>query len=373
MFDKLRIGKKFILSFGVMILLMAALTIVTLYSYSSVTHTTDDIVDGIAASKRANDIIDSASLMRRHFFLYLINRDPKAEHDFETELKKTIGVTNEIIEKTTFEENRKHAQAIVAVLEKTGKAENEFRKMDVQLEDAKNAYYSMADKVFEALEKIYNVVQKKITESEKKESGNTLVEENKVVLAESLLRSLILLEERRIARLKFIYAYNDDERRLATKNIHAVNQKFNSYTDQIKPNLPDGEASQSFQEVIPMFQKLDELGMNHSKVVQDQRKKQDEIIKSLEETIDVCQGMLKITAEDSQKSVDTQKNVVAFSRKLASVTAVAAVVIALLLGFALTRSVAGGISGIVNLFKRITKEGDTEVVINDKYLKRSDE
>ncbi|MDR1385364.1 MAG: methyl-accepting chemotaxis protein [Planctomycetaceae bacterium] len=374
MLNRLKIGKKFIVSFGVMIFLMAILTVVAIYSYASITQTTNDVVNGIAASKRANDIIDSANMMRRHFLVYLVNHDPKTEESFKEELKKTLDITNDIIEKTTFEENRKHAKAVLSVLKKTGNAENEFRAMDAQLEDAKNAYYSMADNVADLIEKTYAIVQNKIVASEKKENDKaTTVEEDKVFLAESLLRTLILLEGQRIARLKFLYAYDDDARQAAMKSMNAVNEKFHFYVDQIQTSLPEGEARQYFEQALPVFQKLNELGTNHSNVVHSQADKQRELMEYFKETIDVSQGMLHVTAADSQKDLNVQKSVIAFSRELVCVTAIAAVVIALLLGFTLTRSVAGGISGIVNLFKRITKEGDTDVLIDDKYLKRSDE
>ena len=172
-------------------------------------------------------------------------------------MKKTLEITNEIIDKTTFEENRKHAKAIISVLQKTDNAENEFLAMYTQLENAKKAYYGMTDKVSNLLEKTYEIVQKKLVASEKKEDGKpAMVEEDKVFLVESILRTLALLEEWRMASWKFFYAYNDDERRLAIKNMSAMSQKFHSYVDQIQSNLPDGEAKQYFEQAIPIFHKL---------------------------------------------------------------------------------------------------------------------
>ncbi|MDR1382689.1 MAG: methyl-accepting chemotaxis protein [Planctomycetaceae bacterium] len=374
MFNKLRIGAKFIFSFGIITALMITLAIVALYSFSSVTQTTKEVVSGIDVSNRANTVIDTANEMRRAFLLYLGTRDSKLSATFDGELKKVIETTQEIVDKMRIPEDKQVATEMMEFAQEIKSRKEKFFSMESQLQQINDSYYSTADKLSSLFGATLKIVHEKtINTGKKDESGNIEVDEAKTALEQSLLQNQVLLQQRISLRLKFANAYSDEDRRTYQKELADYAQTHTALMNAIQPLLPEGDAAKNFQVAVQTMQQWNEIAASHTTVTTEQADEQKVLLTRFFDTIHRCQNMVKQASEEVNRDVSVQQSVISYSQNIIYVVSVVAFAVAVLMGVLLTRSVVGGISGIVNLFKRITKEGDTEIVIDDKYMERSDE
>jgi len=106
MLNKLRIGKKLTLGFGIVIALLLVLTIVTAYSYVNINKSTDNVLALFTRSTKANDAIENAQQMRRNFLIYLIKHEPQLAQDCDTELEKAMATIQEIHEIPPWKQTR---------------------------------------------------------------------------------------------------------------------------------------------------------------------------------------------------------------------------------------------------------------------------
>ncbi|MDR1493215.1 MAG: hypothetical protein LBT05_10895, partial [Planctomycetaceae bacterium] len=374
MFNKLRIGAKFVFSFGIITALMITLALVALSSFSRITQRTKEVASGINGSQRANTIIDTANEMRGAFLLYLGTRNSQLSATFDDELKKVFETTQEIIDKTRIPENKQAATDMMALVKEIEMRKNHFFDIESQLDQMNDSYYSVVDQLTSLFNDTLKIVHKKTIDAGKKdENGNIEVDAAKTALEHALLQNQILLQQRILSCLNFANAYTDEDRARYQKDLIDYSQKQTALMKEIQPLLPEGDAAGKFEEAVQTMQIWNEIAANYTKAKMEQAKEERKLLTQFFDMILCCQGMVKRASDEMDKDILAQQAVISYSQNIIYVVSFAAFVVAVLMGVLLTRSVAGGISGIVNLFKRITKEGDTEVVINDKYLKRSDE
>ncbi|MDR1491990.1 MAG: methyl-accepting chemotaxis protein [Planctomycetaceae bacterium] len=376
MFNKLRIGKKFIFCFGVMIFLMFSLTIATLYSYSSITRTTNEVVHGIKESKHANDMIDATNLMRHHFFLYLATRDASLIANMNKNIKETEEKANDVLKKTQFDNNRTEAKQVLDCTIEIESNRKDFVEYDEKLTALNKAYHEQAGQLNHLFDELYDLVHFNSGKNENKNGNqeeNAKADNSKLEFEKAIMVCSTMVDTRVVERLKFANCYTDEERKKAESKIKELGDKFDAAFNKISQFIMEGETKKKHEEIHQWIQTWYNTANEHTNTVKILTKNQENMIAKFQQIIDVCSKMLKRTAAETEQDVQLQNSVIMFSKKAAYVTAFAAFVIAVGLGFLLTRSVAGSITGIVNLFKQITKEGDTEVVIDEKYLRRGDE
>ncbi|MDR1383839.1 MAG: methyl-accepting chemotaxis protein [Planctomycetaceae bacterium] len=374
MFNKLRIGKKFIFCFGVMILLMFSLTIVAIYSYSSITYTTNEVVHRIRESKLTNDMIDAANLMRHDFLTYLATRDANLIANMDKSVKEMEDKANDILKKMRSDDNQGEIKKILDCTTEIEGSQKDFIKYDAKLTALNKSYLEQAEQLDDLFDEFYDFVHfKGKTEKSENHEEKAKADNSKLEIEKAIIVCSTMVDTRVAERLKFTNCYTDEDRKKTEIKIKELGDKFNGAFNKIQSLITESEMKKRHEAINQLLQKWYVVAAEHTNTVKLLMQEQNGMVIKLQGIIDVCSKLLERTAAETNQDIQSQNSVITLSKDVAYVTAVMAFVIAIGLGFLLTRSVAGGITQIVNLFKQITKEGDTKVVIDEKYLKRGDE
>ena len=374
MLNKLRIGKKLTLGFGIVIMLLLALTIVMAYSFSKITKSTDDVQSLFERSVKANEAIDSVHQMRRNFLLYLATHEPKLSDDFDTDWKATIAAMEEIRDKTLIEKNKLLANEILEFLSEVKTMKGGYLEQEKVVAGLRDQCSGTSGKVVTGLDdtmrKVHEMVKKTASSNDQ---GEPVVEMSKVELEKSLLEKEVLVGRVLAARDNFIYSTKDSDRDRYEQLIGENMKKLAEGLEEIKPLLPQDEISTGFEKVMQDRVDWDGIAKNYIKSIKDLRSLQDPLLLKIRSSIDKCNTFLSNISEQISYEGEKQHRVIVSSQTVGYTVSAVAIFVAILMSWMLTQSVSGGVTGIVNLFRKITGEGDVTVTIHDTYLLRPDE
>ncbi len=374
MFNKLRIGKKLLLSFGVVILLLLALTIVTAYSYSKITVSTDNLLALFEGSDRVNDSIDTANQMRRNFLVYLATHDPQLSQDFDKELTNTIAVIEDIKEKTAIEKNKQLAGDILNVLNDVGKQKADYVTQENKVAELRGKCNATSGGVSKGIEQTVNQVHEMISKSaEANDKGEKVVELPKLELEKALFHNEVLVEQVLTARDNFVNSSKDEDRTRYEETLKNTMAQLKTGLEEIQPLLPPGEISNQFAEVMKNREAWQGIALNYVESIKTLRTMQDPLLAKILDSIHMAGELLANNSAAVKEEGDHQDVIVASAERTGYAVSAAAILVAIAMGWLLAKSVAGGITGIVRIFHKITDEGDVTVSIDDVYKKRSDE
>ena len=374
MFNKLRIGKKLFLGFGIVIVLLLAMTLVTAYSFTKITSSKIYLFSLIERSGKANNSIDVAYKMRGDFFLYLSSRNPELIKVITEALDRSMELMQEIRDKTEIEENKLMAGEALDILKDLGTLKKQFLDYESTVADLKSQCNEISGKVKTELEEtVYGIDEMIKKTASNNDRGEQVVEISKLELQKSLLRCHILIGQVLSARDNFVNSTRDVDRehyeRLLRDNMTALKGGL----DQIKPLLPPGEITDRFAQAMDNRVSWERIAGNYVGSVNELRRRQTEILAKIQEPIAKCDELLANISAAIQEEDNRQHSIITMSRTFCYVLSCVAILVAVVLSWLLTKSVSGGITGIVSLFRKITGEGDVSATIHDDYLQRSDE
>ncbi|MCL2349589.1 MAG: HAMP domain-containing methyl-accepting chemotaxis protein, partial [Planctomycetaceae bacterium] len=152
-------------------------------------------------------------------------------------------------------------------------------------------------------------------------------------------------------------------------SIAVLNGKLNT----IKPALPEGEIAKSFETTLVAVGEWKTAAGKCMESTNRLRSLQMPLFEQFGKVIDFGNTILDNNAKAKSAEDDAQARVIAISQTGCYSATAMAVIVAVILGVILTRSVAGGINRIVAMFRRITGEGDINVQIDPAMQKRGDE
>ena len=374
MLNKLRIGKKLTLGFGIVIALLLVLTIVTAYSYSNINKSTDNVLALFTRSTKANDAIENAQQMRRNFLLYLIRLDPQLAKDCDTELEKGIATIQEIHDHTTLEANRAVAKDILEILKRVGSKKEAYMGLEDKVAGLKNncsnASSQVAKGILEAAEGVHDMIVKTTSTNDKNEQ---VIELPKVELEKSLIESEVLVGQILSARYAFVGATSEEDQNKYEQLVYDNMGQLAKNLEEIKPLLPPGDISTNFAKVVKDREIWEGIAHDYLASIKELRGKQTPLLSDILESINRSHELLVNMTTAIENEGKSQRDVIAMSRTAGYAVAAIAIFVAIAMCWLMTKSIAGGISGIVGLFRKITGEGDVNVSIDDAYLTRSDE
>ena len=374
MFNRLRIGKKLVLSFGIVILLLVALTIVTGYSYTTITRSTSNLVQLFEASDRVNKSISAANQMRRDFLVYLATHDPQLNEAFDKGLIETIDIIQTVKDNAIDPKNTEVADKIQTVLHEVGKQKKAYVEQENEVAGLRAQCNATSGTVATGIEKTVQDVHEMVKRtSASNDSGEQIVEISKVDLEKSLLHCEIMVGQVLSARDNFVNATNEDARKQYESLLLENMGKSKAALEQIQPLLPPGEISTGFAEVVKNRESWENIATNYVASIKKLRNMQDPLLAEILTSINLAGTLLENNATATMEEGRHQNSIVAMAKYTGYAMAIIAVLVAVSMGWLLARSVAGGITGIVKLFRKITGEGDVTVTIDDAYLKRGDE
>ncbi|MDR1494062.1 MAG: methyl-accepting chemotaxis protein [Planctomycetaceae bacterium] len=374
MFNKLRIGTKLILGFGTVIILLTAITIITAYSYSSITRSTHTVVGLFEASTHVNESIELANQMRRDVLVYMSTHDTKLVEEFDKELNETAEKIKDVKTTTPIQENVKIAENILAILDEVKKLKDAYILRENKVSNGHKEYFHVFDQLEKTIDETSLATNKMIrATASKNEEGEELMELSKLGVIELLQECESHLGEIAILRYGVVYAVTDEERERISTNIQVKMQELVRTIEEVRPQLPEGDAAKSFAKFIELRSKWLEVARNYMADIQELNNSQSILLLKLADSIKQSGKLLKNNFDATFHEGENQAKIIAFSKYVGYTVAGIAMLTAIAMGWLLSRSVAGGISGIVEIFRRITQEGDTNANIGDAYLKRTDE
>ncbi|MCL2117709.1 MAG: methyl-accepting chemotaxis protein [Planctomycetaceae bacterium] len=374
MLNKLRIGKKLTLSFGIVIMLLLAMTIVTAYSYSILTKSTSDVLALFERSIQTNEAIDGANEMRQMFLVYLTESDPQLMVDFDTRLRQNISIMQKIHDNTFIDKNRELATEIQGILDDVAARKNDYVKQEAEIAGLRADCNAISDKVARGLQKTCDAVHEMIKKTAaSNDQGEQMVEITKVELEKSLMDCVVMVGHVLSTRDSFVYSTRDSDREWYEQLTDENLKKLAEGLMEIQPLLPTGEISTKFGEVIETCDTWGKAALNYIESIKELRKQQDPLRARIMDSIDKSNELLVNITNTIESEGQHQHSIIAASKTAGYLVAAAAILIAVTVSWLLTKSVSGGITGIVGLFRKITGEGDLNVAIDESFLRRSDE
>ena len=374
MFNKLRIGNKLILSFGGVILLLLALTVVMAYSHSRITHSTNGIVTLFEDSERVNRAINAANQMRRHYLLYLTTRDPRQSEEFDVWLKNSIAITEDVRDHAKDPQDHHNSEEILAVLHRLGEQRTVFLRLENKIADLRSQCdtisISMTKGIEDTLHNVHEMVKKT---SATNDTGEQVVEMSKVNLEKSLLDCEIIARQVISARINFVNSLSELDRKDYEKQLHEAMSRLTKSFEDIKPLLPPGEIPEKFVKVMRTRQSWKDTTDNYIATVKSLNNMQEPLMADVRSLIALADKLLENNAAATTAEFQHQNQLVAMSKYIGYTTSVLAILLAIAMGWVLTRSIVRGITEIIKIFHKITTEGDVTMTIDDAYLTRGDE
>ena len=373
MINQFKIGTKLALSFGVVILLLLALTSIMAYSYWEITRSKDHMFTLFGRSKEAGDSVASANQMRRDVLLYLQTRDPALNEDFAKELKNTKNVIQNI--QNNDPENAELAKIILKTLEDVGTHQDDLVKQEENLDRLRTACGAVSTKVAENLRWVRQQVHASLSNTTVSDSES----DKKIMDLEiELLQTQILVQQILNARDGFIIAteakeQQDNEDRLFARMGELIT-KFDIIKDS--PELPTGEISDVFAEVMKdraIWQATAVEYLGSIKAARKMRGADGDLLKKIAETMSQIGTLQNNIAENVNKEGKEQTRLIFRARMFSFTVAVIAFVGAVTMGWLLSVSVAGGVSRSAAAMKMLAEEGNTAFEIPQSDLMRGDE
>ena len=374
MLNKLRIGKKLTLGFGVVILLLLVLTVVTAFSFSNIRKSSDKMLAYFDRSTKANDCIDSANQMRRNFLLYLTVHDPQLIQDCDAELKKTVSVMHHLHDSVTYEKNREAAKNILAVLDDVGRMKSDYLKQEEKVAELRTTCTGISGNVAQEIGVIVRKIDELITKTASlNEQSEPVIEVAKLELIQSLQDCGLLVAQILSARDNFVNSFTQENRDRSEVLLTTTMTQLTKTLNEIQPFMPPGDISDRFDKVIDERERWGNIANDYVANIKLLRTKQEPFLAKIRESISECGVLLTNITEVIKDEGNHQQSVIATSETIGFLVAGIAILVAVAMSWMLTKSVSGGITGIVGLFHKITDEGDVKVSIDDAYMRRTDE
>ncbi|MDR1958928.1 MAG: methyl-accepting chemotaxis protein [Planctomycetaceae bacterium] len=374
MFNRLRIGKKLILSFGIVIFLLLAITIVTAYSYLSIMTSTERITRQIDAATDISSAMELAHKMQSDVLVYMNTHDPKLSSLYDSELKSTVEMIQKVKSDSDSQDKLGLCEKILTSLEEAKTGKTAYLAQEEKVASARKEYLDTYDQLVNIIRKtttsVNDLIAKSVTENA---DGESLVALPKHEVADLLRQCDGFLGNIALSRVNIATAWNEQEREDETKELQGNFQKLKSLIEEVKPLLPEGEISKQFAQFTELFNNWVGMGARYMDQLKNFDNSQKSLLTRIEDAVAQSSELSNVVAKISAEEGLKQRNVIAVSKYAAYAASAIAILVAVVMGCLLARSVAGGISGIVEIFRKITGEGDTEVTISDTYLKRGDE
>ena len=376
MFNKLKIGTKLALSFGVVIVLLLLLTGIMAYCFSEITKSTDRMLALLNRMNVSSKAGNSAQQMRRDVLFYVITHDSAYDTDFQKEWATTRSAIDNIHQNTPIEKNKKLSGEILELLV-TAKTDMEaLVEQEKSLDRLRIACGEVSGKVNSGVEWVQEQAHKYFADEDHVMSGN--MELDRVILERALFQAQILVQQILIARDGFIIATEEAEQE---KNENLLKARMGALTELFKeikdsPELPKGAISDRFDQVMKdreTWEKTAGEYLGSIKVARQMRDVDADLLKTIRAVIAGVEDLQANASEAIGEEGDAQDLLIDWAQILCFTFAGIAFLGAVALGWLLTVSIAHAISRATGAMRLIANDGNVAFEIPPSDLNRGDE
>ena len=373
MFNKLRIGTKLFLGFGVVIALLLILTAVMIYSYSTIEASKGTMLTLYSRYQEITHDVSEIQQMRRDFLVYLRTGDSAESKNFDRLLAQSIDAFTTIKATFTDPENLENAEIVLNALGDLQGLKSRYNALEGIAIGLRDQCSVIADKVRNDLEELVA----EIVEFAKQVAVFDNVAVEYVEISTVKLELLLMFSRVDVSQVlsdrdNFVNSTADADRARYREQLFRNMKKLAKDLDEIKPlMLP--EFADRFDQIMSNRVAWERIAVGYVQNVEEVRSIHEPILADIRQIIRASEAVLNRTSEMVAAEGVALTATVENSRSVALVVSTLAVLIAIAMGWLLTKSVAGGIAGVNAVFHKITDEGDVNVTVDDAYLVRGDE
>ena len=375
MLNNFKIGTKLTLAFGVVILLLLVMTAFVFLSYTNIINATNRLLSYSDAMVRAGDIVNLANEMRRDLLVYLATNNHDEFASFEKELKETIDGIEEIESQTTIAANKTAAHSILDTLANVRRQAETFVKQEETVSGLRNACNGVSARVQNALQGIGDdIYTKHKAEARNDTEGVQSIQIADVELEAQIYRALITVGQILRYRDGFVSATVPAQQDSNERSLFAAISRLGTELDGIRacPELPT-EFVNRVDAVIDDSKEWVDTASKYVQAIKDIRGMQDPLLARIREVMSGVQEIQGNVTTATSAVGEEQKKIISESQLISIIVAATATLGAILMGWLLSVSVAGGIRKAVNVMKVVADEGDVAINIPAADLKRGDE
>ncbi|MCL2625152.1 MAG: methyl-accepting chemotaxis protein, partial [Planctomycetaceae bacterium] len=296
--------------------------------------------------------------------------DESLSTKFDTQLQDNIKTFETIRAVFTNPDNLKDTGTVLRALEELRTQKSNFIAQGKAIAVIRGECSGISGGVQKALEDIAQEVH----EAAKNSAGEQQsIDMDAMELGKLLLQGSVMVAKILAARDTFVHATAEDDRNNAEREIGTNMAAFTKKLEEARPIVPQGELATKFAKVMSDREEWERIAVRYIASIKAQRSMQEPLLANIRAVIKVSGDILTRTGGMIEEEGKNQSAIISRTRVTGYAVAVLAIIVAIVMGLLLTKSVAGGISGIVTMFHKITDEGDVSVTIDDDVLRRTDE
>ena len=375
MLNNFKIGTKLTLSFGVVVLLLLILTGFVVYSYSRISNSTESVLEMFASEVRAGQSINHANQMRRHFLRYLA--EPKEEYDtgFDEEFKATQDIVQSVADNSPIPENRVEAADLLEILTKIKTEKGEFLELNSDIGVLRTTCSGIARGVHDDLENMGKELYERCKDDGTTDAaGRKVLDADTMDLEVELFKAQILVGQVLQFRDGFVYATVPERQAEFKASLFTAMGELTAQLEKIKNHtaMPSDFVAR-FQTVLDSRVKWENTAVNYVSTIEKQRSMQEPLLEKIRDVMDGVGNIQVNVGNETKKTGEAQEKLVKESQWLSIGIAVAVVIGAIVMGWLLTVSIAGGIGRATGAMTMVANEGFVTFDIPPADMNRGDE
>ncbi|MDR2438235.1 MAG: methyl-accepting chemotaxis protein [Planctomycetaceae bacterium] len=373
----MRISKKLLLGFSLLIVLLAIVGGVGYFALQTLSQETLALLQQIRVYGLSNTMVINSYEAQITSDKHSMSKDPK----YHAEMVKFVGLVTDAsteVQKIKLEPKTLDCAAKIADLTKSYENfDQQYANTIVKINEIKTERNHFYKQVETSIAELENLIQKKLTEPADQTTTNE--SSPKVITKESielLLTPLSVLNDLQLIRIQTRnYEMSADPQlseqikkeidSLCNTAFEKCNQLNGKFTGEAEHKLIDNtvKALSSWQQRNDAcVNALKDLDINQK----NQNKTSDETTSKIEEIITDVQSNIDSTSRAMEDLIETVLIVIV-------VVCLFTVLAGLVAAFVLTKNIVTGLAIAVNAMTRIARDGDLTVEIPEKYIQRKDE
>ncbi|MCL2004756.1 MAG: methyl-accepting chemotaxis protein [Planctomycetaceae bacterium] len=373
--NRFKIGTKLAIAFGIVIFLLLAITGVMIYSYANITRSTDRLLNYSDAMVRAGDCVNLANQMRRDFLVYLATNNHDELDSFDHELHQTIETLENIAQATTIEANKTAANEAVRLLRTIATLKDSFVRQEQAVDALRDECSATSNKVRSTLQEMgQDLYVKHSAEARNDTEGQRAIRTANVELETSLYQAQIIVGRILQFRDSFVFATVPARQAVYKESLFKAADELRELLEEIRrsPAMPNDFAGRMNSAIADRNEWANVAG-RYVAAIEELRGMQEPMLARIREVMAVVQQIQENVTEETKKVGTEQKDIVNESQTISVAVAATAMIGAVLMGWLLTISVAGGIKIAVAAMTIVAEEGKVDIDIPERDLARGDE
>ncbi|MDR1964400.1 MAG: methyl-accepting chemotaxis protein [Planctomycetaceae bacterium] len=378
MLSNMRIGRKLLVGFGLLIILLVVVGFGSFLALQKINSETLMLLRQIDVFSLSNSIVTNAYEAQLSSDRHSMTKDSKYHADVTNRIKSVNDASTDVKKLMSDEKNIENTNEIVEQATGFDKLDQEYANLVSKIKEIKSKRNASYKIVLNSTTELMELIKKELNDNAKEVEINgspkKFIEQDQVETLLLLTTVLEELQQIRILARNYEMTLDPEAHKTIIKEIsdrfkEIVDKKCVELTQKLK-TPEELNLIQSSSNALKEWQRLNndcittwnELDTNQN----SQNAAADQISAITTEIID---GVKKSVNETSQ----SMATLISFVVILIGAVCLFAILLGIVAGFVLTRNIGTGMKIAVDAMTRIAKDGDLSINIPQTYLHRKDE